>query len=41
MLVVVVAFKAVCALESSRRYNDRKVIALYVEMRDMIATLVE
>ncbi|KAH9948257.1 hypothetical protein B0H21DRAFT_847639 [Amylocystis lapponica] len=38
--VVVLAFKTVYTLETKRRANDKKVIALYVEMKDMISVLV-
>ncbi|KAI0249341.1 hypothetical protein BJV78DRAFT_1347821 [Lactifluus subvellereus] len=37
--VVVLAFKAVYTLELKRRDNDSKVIALYVEMKDMMGVL--
>jgi len=38
--VVVVAFKAVCEMDASRRQNDRRIIALNVEMKDMMGVLV-
>ncbi|KAI0252756.1 hypothetical protein BJV78DRAFT_266553 [Lactifluus subvellereus] len=37
--VVVMAFKTVCTLEMKRRDNEKKIIALYVEMRDMMDVL--
>ncbi|KAL6299183.1 hypothetical protein BKA93DRAFT_612607 [Sparassis latifolia] len=39
--VAVLAFKAVYTLETKRRANDKKIIALYVEMKDMIAVLIQ
>ncbi|KAJ6560234.1 hypothetical protein B0H19DRAFT_1146862 [Mycena capillaripes] len=39
--VVVMTFQAVWALEMKRRENDKKIIALHVEMRDMMAVLVQ
>lgn len=39
--VAVIAFKAVYTLETKRRNNDAKVIALFVEMRDMIGVLLQ
>ncbi|KAI0041306.1 hypothetical protein FA95DRAFT_1611128 [Auriscalpium vulgare] len=39
--VVVLAFKAVYTLELKRRENDKKIIALYVEMKDMMGVLKE
>nr|GAT60452.1 predicted protein [Mycena chlorophos] len=39
--VAVMAFKAVWALESKRRENDKKIIALHVEMKDMMAVLTQ
>jgi hypothetical protein len=33
------AFKVVYTLEQKRRDNDRKVTALYVEMKDMMGVL--
>ncbi|CCM04671.1 uncharacterized protein FIBRA_06857 [Fibroporia radiculosa] len=39
--VAVLAFKAVYTLEMKRRDNDQKVIVLFVEMRDMIAVLLQ
>ena len=38
-LVVVLAFEAVYTLEQMRRGNDKKVIALYVGMKDMMRVL--
>ena len=38
-IVVVLAFKAVYTLEQMRRDNEKKVIALYVEMKDMMGVL--
>ncbi|KAH9064500.1 hypothetical protein EDB87DRAFT_1680408 [Lactarius vividus] len=37
--VVVMAFKTVYTLEVKRRDNERKIIALYVEMKDMMGVL--
>ncbi|KAI9464116.1 hypothetical protein BJY52DRAFT_1166045 [Lactarius psammicola] len=37
--VVVLAFTAVYTLEQKRRDNEKKVIALYVEMKDMMSVL--
>ncbi|KAI9438365.1 hypothetical protein H4582DRAFT_258574 [Lactarius indigo] len=37
--VVVVAFKTVYTLELKRRDNEKKIIALYVEMKDMMGVL--
>ncbi|KAH7909808.1 hypothetical protein BJ138DRAFT_1010091 [Hygrophoropsis aurantiaca] len=39
--VAVLAFKAVVTLELKRRENDRKVIALKVEMKEMMSVLLE
>jgi hypothetical protein len=39
--VAVLAFKAVYTLEAKRRENDKKIISLYVEMRDMMAVLIQ
>jgi len=39
--VAVLAFKAVVSLELKRRDNDKKVIALKMEMADMMAILLE
>ncbi|KAJ7181616.1 hypothetical protein C8R43DRAFT_969666 [Mycena crocata] len=39
--VAVMTFQAVWALEVKRRENDKKIIALHVEMRDMMAVLVQ
>ncbi|KAJ6475237.1 hypothetical protein C8R47DRAFT_1220710 [Mycena vitilis] len=39
--VAVMAFKAVWALEQKRRDNDRKILALHLEMKDMMATLTQ
>ena len=38
-IVVVLAFKTVYTLEQKRRDNDKKVISLYVGMRDMMGAL--
>jgi hypothetical protein len=38
-IVVVLAFKAVYTLEQKRRDNEQKIIALYVEMKDMMGVL--
>jgi hypothetical protein len=37
--VVVITFKAVYTLELKRRDNERKIIALYFEMKDMMGVL--
>ncbi|KAH9950295.1 hypothetical protein B0H21DRAFT_565923 [Amylocystis lapponica] len=37
--VAVLAFKAVYTLEMKRRANDKKIVALYVEMKDMMMVL--
>ena len=36
---VVLAFKTVYSLELGRRDNDKKVVALYAEMKDMMNVL--
>lgn len=38
-LVAVLAFKTVYTLELKRRENDKKIVALYVEMKDMMGAL--
>ena len=38
-IVVVMAFKTVYTLEQKRRDNETKIIALYVEMKDMMGVL--
>ena len=38
-LVVVLAFKTVYTLEQKRRDNDKKIISLYVGMKDMMGAL--
>jgi hypothetical protein len=38
-IVVVLAFKTVYTLEQKRRDNEKKIIALYVEMKDMMGVL--
>ena len=38
-IVVVMAFKAVYTLEQKRRDNEKKIITLYVEMKDMMGVL--
>jgi hypothetical protein len=38
-IVVVLAFKTVYTLELNRRDNEQKIIALYVEMKDMMGVL--
>jgi hypothetical protein len=40
-IVAVLAFKAVVMLELKRRDNDKKVIALKMEMADMMTVLLE
>ncbi|KAJ2965360.1 hypothetical protein NUW54_g14143 [Trametes sanguinea] len=39
--VAVLAFKAVYALETTRQENDRRVVMLYVEMKDMMSVMVQ
>ncbi|KAJ7597218.1 hypothetical protein C8J56DRAFT_1021519 [Mycena floridula] len=39
--VAVMTFKAVWALEMKRRENDRRIKALYLEMRDVMAVLIQ
>ncbi|KAI0061177.1 hypothetical protein BV25DRAFT_1806058 [Artomyces pyxidatus] len=39
--VAVMAFKTVYTLELKRRDNEKKIIALYVEMKDMMAVLLQ
>ncbi|KAJ7584970.1 hypothetical protein C8J56DRAFT_139201 [Mycena floridula] len=39
--VALLAFKAVWALEMKRRENDKRILALYVEIKDMMAVLVQ
>ncbi|KAJ7628556.1 hypothetical protein FB45DRAFT_40380 [Roridomyces roridus] len=39
--VAVMAFKAVWALEQKRRDNDKKILALHMEMKDMMAVLTQ
>lgn len=39
--MVVLAFKAVYALETTRQENDRRVMTLYVEMKDMMMVMVQ
>jgi hypothetical protein len=36
---VVLVFKTVYTLELNRRENDKRIIALYVEMKDMMGAL--
>jgi hypothetical protein len=38
-IVVVLAFKTVYTLEKKRRDNDKKIISLYVGMKDMMGSL--
>jgi hypothetical protein len=38
-LVVVLAFKTVYTLEQKRRDNDKKIVSLYVGMKDMMGAL--
>jgi hypothetical protein len=40
-VVVVLAFKTVYTLELKRRSNEKRTIALYVEMKDMMGVLLE
>ncbi|KAJ7777866.1 hypothetical protein DFH07DRAFT_796416 [Mycena maculata] len=39
--VAVMAFKAVWALEQKRRDNDKKILALHMEMKDMMSVLTQ
>ena len=39
IVVAVLAFKTVYTLELKRRENEKKIIALYVEMKDMMSAL--
>ena len=39
--VAVLAFKTVYKMEMTRRENDRRIQALYVEMKDMMAVLIQ
>lgn len=39
--VIVLTVNAVYTLETKRRENDKKIIALYVKMKDMVAVLVQ
>ena len=41
ILVAVVAFKVVYAMEVMRRRHDRRIRCLYMEMKDMIAVLIQ
>ncbi|KAI0716104.1 hypothetical protein C8T65DRAFT_642063 [Cerioporus squamosus] len=41
LTVTVLAFKAVYALETTRQENDRRVMTLYVEMKDMMMVMVQ
>lgn len=38
-IVVVLAFKTVYTLEMKRRHNEKKIIAIYVAMKDMMSVL--
>jgi hypothetical protein len=38
-VVAVLAFKTVYTLELKRRENNKKIVALYVEMKDMMGAL--
>lgn len=38
-IVVVLAFKTVYTLEMRRRDNDKKIVALFAEMKDMMGVL--
>lgn len=40
-VVAVIAFKAVVTLDLTRRDNDRKVVALKLQMQDMMSVLLE
>lgn len=37
--VVVLTFKIVYTLETKRRHNEKKIIAVYLEMKDMMSAL--
>lgn len=39
--MAVLAFKAVYTLEVTRHENDKKIIALYVEMKEMMTVLIQ
>ena len=39
--MAVLAFKTVYKMEMTRRDNDKRIVALYVTMKDMIAVLVQ
>ena len=39
--MAVLAFKTVYKMEMTRRENDRRIQALYVEMKDMMAVLIQ
>ena len=39
--MAVLAFKAVYALENVRQENDRRVMTLYVEMKDLMMVMVQ
>ena len=39
--VAVLAFKAVYYLENTRQENDRRVMTLYVKMKDMMMVMVQ
>ena len=41
LIVAILAFKAVYELEVKRRENDKKILAVYGEMRDMMAALTQ
>ena len=38
-IVAVLAFKTVYTLERKRRHNEKKIIALFAEMKDMMGVL--
>ena len=38
-IVAVLAFKTVYTLETKRRHNEKKIIALFAEMKDMMGVL--
>ena len=40
-IVAVLAFKAVYTMELTRRENDSRIRSLYVEMKEMIAVLIQ
>ena len=41
LLAAVMAFKAAYKLETDRRESDKRVLAIYTEMKDMMAVLTQ